>query len=106
MKKGLDYPLYVAKPNKINITAKQFSKLSYIGLASFLFSFPIVIEKLENEYRVYMREGYARKFAHKPRFEGLNFWLFEDAEMVRIDIPINNNLIETINKYFNHLILE
>ena len=45
MKKGLDFPLLIKAPKKILITAKQFDKLSFIGLASFQCSYPIVICK-------------------------------------------------------------
>jgi hypothetical protein len=103
---GLDYPLYIRSPRKINITAEQFNKLSYMGLASLFCSFKYVIEKNEDDYKIYMREGYHWLLKENPRFKGLEIGVYESAEMGLVIVPIDNPLIKTIEKYFSHLIMK
>ena len=105
-KTGLDYPLYITSPKEINITAEQFKNLSYMGLASLFCSFRYVIDKNENNYAIYMRQGYHYKLMDLPRFKGLQFGVWEAAEMAQVIIPIDNPLIKTIDKYFSYLILK
>lgn len=43
--------------NNVNVTVKEFNNLNYFSLALLLISHPIVIEKLETEYRLFLKKG-------------------------------------------------
>lgn len=108
MAEGIHYPILLNAPKKVEITAKQFDKLSYIGLASFFCSYKAVIEKDEEkkQYLLYMLEGECDRFFQKGRFTGLKWRIWREAEMVACEIPFDHQIAKTIENYFSHLIME
>ena len=77
-----------------------------MGLASLFCSFRYIIEKNEDNYSIYMGEGYHWLLKENPRFKGLEIGVYASAEMAQVIIPLDNPLIKTINKYFSHLIMK
>lgn len=103
---GQDYPLYITKPEAVNITASDFHALSYFGLASFLVSWEAVAEKTEDGYYIWGRSGTLNEFFDTKRFKDLKFWEYSEAEMTRIDVPQDHSVAKLIERKFKHRILK
>lgn len=108
MAQGINYPILLNPPKKVDISYERFKKLSYMGLASIFCSYKLLIGKTENEYILYMNEGTEQSFCHNKRFDDLQkcWFINSSAELVYCKIPLNHPLIDIINRKFSHLIME
>lgn len=111
---GNDYPVYIKAPHKVNITTEKFDKLSYIGLSSILCSYPALISKLKDGSMIInMSENNAMRLGRfdegrleHSRFNDTIWTINNSAELVMGAIPKDHPVIETINNYYSHLIME
>lgn len=106
MKIGLDCPILLHAPKEIQMSAEKFNHLSLIGISSFFCNYPAAIEKKDDCYKISMCEGRERSYYKSPRFKDIKWYMCQEAEIVWCIIPIDNPLIEVINKKFSHLILK
>jgi len=108
MTQGLNFPILLNPPKKIPITHEQFNNLSYIGLASILCNYKVLIGKGEDVYTLYMSEGNEEPFYNNKRFEDLKkcWFINRSAELVYCKIPIGHPLVELINRKFSHFIMD
>lgn len=103
MSEAIHYDIYVVPPAKMNVTKEQFDNFSFIGIASFLVSWPFVIDVLENgDYQVYGSESKLWKFDELLRDE-IEVYIYKSVEMLRFDIPKGHKLIDRLDKYYSHL---
>ena len=102
---GINFPLYITKPDGgIPITKEQHEKLSYMGLASFMISYPIAIADKGDEYILYCHDWQANEFHSHPRFkEVIPGRINGSAEMGYFNIPKTTKLAKSIEKYCKHL---
>jgi hypothetical protein len=107
MGEGLHFPLLISGPKEVPITAEQHSKLSYIGLASFMISYPICIKDNGDHVLLYCPEHKAFYYHNMPRFkEVIPGGIYSSAEMGEYTIPKTTKLYATLEKYFKHLWLK
>lgn len=109
MNNAYHHDIYINAPRQINITKEQFDRISYMGIASLFCNYPGIIIERDSMYEVYMKEYRAYnlfllKEAGQKRFEGLRFAKIDSAEMGLIEVPKEHPLVETLVKYFRHLI--
>jgi hypothetical protein len=107
MEEGLHFPLLISGPKEVPITAEQHSKLSYIGLASFMLTYPICVEDKGDHVLLYCPEWRGNYFHTMSRFkEVIPGRINGSAELAWYTIPKTTKLYETLNKYFKHLWLK
>jgi len=113
MANGKNYPLLLNAPRKVNISSEDFDKLSFIGLSSFLCSYPIVISRTKNGFELHMMESNSLRLGNfnkgkndHPRLKGTYWRINKEAELVTGEIPNGHPLIKTLEKYFSHLIMK
>jgi len=105
MKQGLDFPILLNAPKEVPITLERFDKFSYIGLASFMISYPVIICKRKKKYELHICESNASELHEKEGFKDLKFWCNSEAEIVWCDIPFTHDTAKQIEKDFKHLII-
>jgi hypothetical protein len=93
MKEGKNYPLFIERPENLDITFEQFEDLSNIGIGSLFISWPCVIRKNidEKRYEIYGSESKMLGMIEK-HFKGKKYSMYEysGAEMIRVDIPFGD----------------
>ncbi|NRA94258.1 MAG: hypothetical protein HRU26_16565, partial [Psychroserpens sp.] len=98
---GKGYPIWVDAPGKMDITAKQFRELSYAGIAAFWIGWPCAIEKCKDKYSIF-HTRWVPTIWNNYRFEHLDRFEYTSVEMFRVDVPLGDPLIATLDKYFSH----
>lgn len=106
MKRGIDFPLLINAPKKLDLTLDQFDHLSYIGIGSLFCSYKFVICKRKDHYQAYMSEGTESSFINHPRFKDIKWFVNRKAEVVNCVIPFDHDLCKVIESKFSHLIIE
>jgi hypothetical protein len=108
-KPGLNYPIWVGDaPKPVDITAEDFYKLSWMGLASLWCSYKVLFHKTtDGSMKMYTSKyNICDTCYNSKRFEGIDWFHNEAAEMYLCTIPAGHKLITTIEKKFKHLIME
>lgn len=107
MSEALHFPLLISGPKEVPISAKQFNNLSYIGLASFMITYPICFEDKGDHILMYCHDWRGNYFHDKPRFaEVIPGRIYSSAELAEFTIPKTTKLYASIEKYFKHLFLK
>jgi hypothetical protein len=107
MKQGGTYPIFIKKPENLDLTFEEFDNLSIMGLGSLFISWPCVIHKDNKKkcYEIYGDESRMLEMIEK-HFEGKRYLMstYSDAEMIRVDIPFGDvfekELLESYSDFF------
>lgn len=107
MKQGKDYPLFITRPENLDLTFEEFESLSIIGLSSLLVSWPCVIHKNTEgkHYEIYGSESKMLDMIEK-HFKGKKYRMhkYEGVEMISVDIPFGDifekEVLESYSAFF------
>lgn len=107
MNKALHFPLLINAPKEVPLTISQHNNLSFMGLASFMIHWPIVIADHGDYLKLYCEEWRGNYFHEMPRFaEVIPGRIYQEAEMAYFKIPKETKLYTSLQKYFKHLFLK
>lgn len=104
---GLSYPIWCTSPKKIDISMKDFYKLSYFGLGALWCSFKFIFHYTDKgDLKLYLHNyGILEKAMANHRFKNIDWFENSSAEMYNCIIPKDSSTFNTIEKYFKHLIM-
>lgn len=98
---AIHYPLYVQRPESMDVTREQFDHFSYMGMAAFWISWPMAISRQKDgDLRIYMPDCNLYPAVEWPRLKGLKFGRYPEAEMGFVIIPKDHVLHAKIERYF------
>lgn len=104
---GLGYPIWIKKPDKIDITKDQFYQLSYTGVASLFCSWGFVFHYDDNDNLIMYthRLSFVERCLRNIRFKDIKWFENERAEMYFCTIPKDSRVFNIIVKNFKDLVM-
>lgn len=105
MKEGKHIGIELNPSKHVHLSAKDFDKLSCIGLACFLINHPVVLEQKKDHVRIYSVDYRVGNWLNYPRLKKFKAFVIESVELAWIEVPNTDPLRAILNHKFEKYFL-